>query len=45
MQETRPNIRIALYQPDIPGNTGTILRRGGGLGLGGGGLAPARGAS
>jgi len=21
-----PNLRVALYQPDIPGNTGTILR-------------------
>lgn len=27
-------IRIALYQPDIPGNTGTILRLGACLGLG-----------
>ena len=34
MQETRPNIRIALYQPDIPGNTGTILRLAACLGLG-----------
>lgn len=24
--ETRPGIRVALYQPDIAGNTGTILR-------------------
>ena len=23
---TNPSVRIALYQPDIPGNTGTILR-------------------
>ena len=28
------NIRIALYQPDIPGNTGTILRLAACLGLG-----------
>lgn len=27
-------LRIALYQPDIPGNTGTILRLGACLGLG-----------
>ncbi|WP_371929471.1 tRNA (cytidine(34)-2'-O)-methyltransferase [Phyllobacterium sp. 21LDTY02-6] len=29
-----PDIRIALYQPDIPGNTGTILRMAACLGLG-----------
>ncbi|MGV1914788.1 tRNA (cytidine(34)-2'-O)-methyltransferase [uncultured Agrobacterium sp.] len=29
-----PDIRIALYQPDIPGNTGTILRLAACLGLG-----------
>lgn len=29
-----PAIRIALYQPDIPGNTGTILRMAACLGLG-----------
>lgn len=28
------NIRIALYQPDIPGNTGTILRLAACLGVG-----------
>ncbi len=28
------NLRIALYQPDIPGNTGTILRLAACLGLG-----------
>ena len=28
------NLRIALYQPDIPGNTGTILRLGACLGIG-----------
>ncbi|MCJ8519370.1 tRNA (cytidine/uridine-2'-O-)-methyltransferase [Pseudorhizobium tarimense] len=28
------NIRIALYQPDIPGNTGTILRLAACLGIG-----------
>ena len=27
-------LRIALYQPDIPGNTGTILRMGACLGMG-----------
>ena len=27
-------LRIALYQPDIPGNTGTILRLAACLGLG-----------
>ena len=26
MIEDKPDLRIALYQPDIPGNTGTILR-------------------
>jgi tRNA (cytidine/uridine-2'-O-)-methyltransferase len=26
LTDTRPDLRIALYQPDIPGNTGTILR-------------------
>ncbi|UXN64774.1 MULTISPECIES: tRNA (cytidine(34)-2'-O)-methyltransferase [Phyllobacterium] len=26
MTEAPPDLRIALYQPDIPGNTGTILR-------------------
>ncbi len=30
----RPSLRIALYQPDIPGNTGTILRMAACLGLG-----------
>lgn len=34
MPEIRPEIRIALYQPDIPGNTGTILRLAACLGLG-----------
>jgi tRNA (cytidine/uridine-2'-O-)-methyltransferase len=29
-----PNLRIALYQPDIPGNAGTILRLAACLGLG-----------
>jgi tRNA (cytidine/uridine-2'-O-)-methyltransferase len=29
-----PDIRIALYQPDIPGNTGTILRLAACLGIG-----------
>lgn len=29
-----PDLRIALYQPDIPGNTGTILRLAACLGLG-----------
>lgn len=33
-QETMQTIRIALYQPDIPGNTGTILRLAACLGLG-----------
>lgn len=31
---TKPPLRIALYQPDIPGNTGTILRMAACLGLG-----------
>jgi tRNA (cytidine/uridine-2'-O-)-methyltransferase len=31
---TMPDIRIALYQPDIPGNTGTILRLAACLGIG-----------
>ncbi|MBZ9655374.1 tRNA (cytidine(34)-2'-O)-methyltransferase [Phyllobacterium lublinensis] len=26
MIDSAPDLRIALYQPDIPGNTGTILR-------------------
>ncbi|WP_337268966.1 tRNA (cytidine(34)-2'-O)-methyltransferase [Oryzifoliimicrobium ureilyticus] len=26
MSQPTPKLRIALYQPDIPGNTGTILR-------------------
>lgn len=30
---TPPGLRIALYQPDIPGNTGTILRLAACLGL------------
>lgn len=34
MSDIRPQIRIALYQPDIPGNTGTILRLAACLGLG-----------
>ncbi|MES5043854.1 tRNA (cytidine(34)-2'-O)-methyltransferase [Rhizobium nepotum] len=34
MHDIRPSIRIALYQPDIPGNTGTILRLAACLGLG-----------
>ncbi|MEP7454494.1 tRNA (cytidine(34)-2'-O)-methyltransferase [Phyllobacterium sp. SB3] len=29
-----PNLRIALYQPDIPGNTGTILRMAACFGIG-----------
>ncbi len=32
--KTMPDLRIALYQPDIPGNTGTILRLAACLGLG-----------
>ncbi len=34
MSGTTTEIRIALYQPDIPGNTGTILRLAACLGLG-----------
>lgn len=34
-------LRIALYQPDIPGNTGTILRLAACLGLGVGVIEPA----
>lgn len=30
----KKRLRIALYQPDIPGNTGTILRLGACLGIG-----------
>ncbi len=33
MIPTSPRLRIALYQPDIPGNTGTILRLAACLGL------------
>jgi len=33
VQMTTPPLRIALYQPDIPGNTGTILRMAACLGL------------
>lgn len=33
IQMTTPPLRIALYQPDIPGNTGTILRMAACLGL------------
>lgn len=33
LPKTGPEIRIALYQPDIPGNTGTILRLAACLGL------------
>ncbi len=33
MNENQPGLRIALYQPDIPGNTGTILRLAACLGL------------
>ena len=29
----KPNLRIALFQPDIPGNTGTIIRTAACLGL------------
>ena len=36
-----PPLRIALYQPDIPGNTGTILRLAACLGLGVDIIAPA----
>lgn len=34
MTDTRPDLRIALYQPDIPGNTGTILRMAACFGIG-----------
>lgn len=34
MADTRPDLRIALYQPDIPGNTGTILRMAACFGIG-----------
>ncbi|MFB9952263.1 tRNA (cytidine(34)-2'-O)-methyltransferase [Rhizobium puerariae] len=34
MSDISPRLRIALYQPDIPGNTGTILRLAACLGLG-----------
>lgn len=34
MIDTRPDLRIALYQPDIPGNTGTILRMAACFGIG-----------
>ena len=33
MNENQSGLRIALYQPDIPGNTGTILRLAACLGL------------
>ncbi len=33
MSDITPRLRIALYQPDIPGNTGTILRLADCLGL------------
>ncbi|CDZ69611.1 TRNA (cytidine(34)-2'-O)-methyltransferase [Neorhizobium galegae bv. orientalis] len=33
MSDTSRGLRIALYQPDIPGNTGTILRLAACLGL------------
>jgi tRNA (cytidine/uridine-2'-O-)-methyltransferase len=33
MTSNTPDLRIALYQPDIPGNTGTILRLGACLGI------------
>ncbi len=33
MSDIFPGLRIALYQPDIPGNTGTILRLAACLGL------------
>jgi tRNA (cytidine/uridine-2'-O-)-methyltransferase len=32
--ENKPDLRIALYQPDIPGNTGTILRMAACFGIG-----------
>ena len=34
MTDARPDLRIALYQPDIPGNTGTILRMAACFGIG-----------
>ncbi|MGH6860317.1 MAG: tRNA (cytidine(34)-2'-O)-methyltransferase [Phyllobacterium sp.] len=34
MTSDNPDLRIALYQPDIPGNTGTILRMAACFGLG-----------
>ncbi|MEK1888549.1 MAG: tRNA (cytidine(34)-2'-O)-methyltransferase [Phyllobacterium sp.] len=34
MTDTSPDLRIALYQPDIPGNTGTILRMAACFGIG-----------
>jgi tRNA (cytidine/uridine-2'-O-)-methyltransferase len=34
LTDTRPDLRIALYQPDIPGNTGTILRMAACFGIG-----------
>lgn len=34
MTDTPPDLRIALYQPDIPGNTGTILRMAACFGIG-----------
>lgn len=34
MTEARSDLRIALYQPDIPGNTGTILRMAACFGIG-----------
>ncbi len=33
MTDNKPDFRIALYQPDIPGNTGTVLRLGACLGV------------
>ena len=34
MSNSPPDLRIALYQPDIPGNTGTILRMAACFGIG-----------
>jgi tRNA (cytidine/uridine-2'-O-)-methyltransferase len=34
LTDTPPDLRIALYQPDIPGNTGTILRMAACFGIG-----------
>ena len=34
MIDASPDLRIALYQPDIPGNTGTILRMAACFGIG-----------